>query len=405
MSIDDHLTLSQASSQSGRSKRELRSLAHSGKLPAIRRGKRWLVSRADLVSLGQPVATVQVAGIEKPPATELDGRESSTAHANFLMLLEMLRDRDEQIARLQEDRVRLSGQVGYLQAQVSDRDNRLKLLEGATIEGTSRRMLVESAETPAPSSGDAVVSHTRSASHVPMNGNVTATEPERQDSAHPAAPEPGMQPANDAERGSAAAAAGAPVEAAGATGSRTSGVVAPGSDLTGSPADAQLSETGPAKPEGCAEQSHVAPVSPGPHGAGRPEFTIAATGAPAANDRASAETQPAPDSGELIVAVAHGPRAEATRAHAQPATETEAPIPATMAAAASAQPVSTPVPPSAESSTAELPFHAPSSAAEGTDRGFGGPLLGWLDPAMRRKLHGQALERVETIRRFFRRER
>jgi hypothetical protein len=68
----------------------------------------------------------------------------------MLLILEMLREKDEQIARLQEDRVRLSGQVGYLQAQVQERDARLRLVEAAAIESGARRLLPQAVDTHAP---------------------------------------------------------------------------------------------------------------------------------------------------------------------------------------------------------------------------------------------------------------
>ncbi len=99
----------------------------------------------------------------------------------MLALLEMLREKDEQIARLQEDRVRLSGQVGYLQAQVGDRDARLKLLEAATIESAAPRLLraaagsesVSSSQSLGVSGGDAATS--ASSVNSPTAGPVPAT--------------------------------------------------------------------------------------------------------------------------------------------------------------------------------------------------------------------------------------
>jgi hypothetical protein len=57
----------------------------------------------------------------------------ATPRDEILAFIGLLRDRDEQLALLQDERARLTGQVGYLQAQLADRDARLVALESAAV--------------------------------------------------------------------------------------------------------------------------------------------------------------------------------------------------------------------------------------------------------------------------------
>jgi hypothetical protein len=136
MTEREWLTLRQAASLSGYSKKALLALVERGHLPAARTDGKWLIAAADLVRLPRPApATAR----QKAPAHDplLVPPEIPTAPASSLgppraelaLLLDALRERDEQIARLQEERARLAGQVGFLQGLLIEREARQRVLD------------------------------------------------------------------------------------------------------------------------------------------------------------------------------------------------------------------------------------------------------------------------------------
>jgi hypothetical protein len=130
MTEHEWLTLGRAALISGYRKKALLALIERGRLPALRRDGKWLVARADLARLA-PLTMPSSA----PPSSEskdalaepLRAAQSSTMDLG--PLLEALRDRDEQIAQLQEERARMAGQIGFLQGVLVEREARLRLLE------------------------------------------------------------------------------------------------------------------------------------------------------------------------------------------------------------------------------------------------------------------------------------
>ena len=122
---DDLLTLEQAAQLTGRAKRALRELAQSGRLPAVRRKGQWLFARADLRAVGYGHSADEARNGQAAPMPPV--REEMMA------LLELLRQRDAQIGALQDERMRLAGQVGFLQGQLLEREQRLSLLQAAGI--------------------------------------------------------------------------------------------------------------------------------------------------------------------------------------------------------------------------------------------------------------------------------
>jgi hypothetical protein len=149
------LTLRQAAARCGRSRKELQVLIERGALPALRRDDRWLINATDLALLfpavsgdqgGRPVASAApeatatslslssapegIPPLGEPPA---DGMSAAQPGGEVALLRELLRQRDEQIMALQEERARLSGQIGFLQGLLVEREARLQLQERATL--------------------------------------------------------------------------------------------------------------------------------------------------------------------------------------------------------------------------------------------------------------------------------
>jgi excisionase family DNA binding protein len=141
---DEYLTLEQAAALTGLRKRELRAMVRSGRLPAIRRERCWYVQRTDVV------AWREAATMKKARATNQHDQATNVPvqrgaeREELLLVLHMLQEKDAQLATLQEERVRLAGQVGFLQAQLAERDVRLQLLE-ATNEPPQLPALTEGA--------------------------------------------------------------------------------------------------------------------------------------------------------------------------------------------------------------------------------------------------------------------
>ena len=141
MSNQDLLTLREAADFSGRGKKTLQSLVERGTLPAVRQDGQWLVARSDLALLYQlelqaaaaitlpdsdplpqqrehkhsgkgsapDAADVPSIASLEPFAAAQEPHTQPPQRSEVALLLKMLRQRDEQIATLQEDRARLSG--------------------------------------------------------------------------------------------------------------------------------------------------------------------------------------------------------------------------------------------------------------------------------------------------------
>jgi hypothetical protein len=136
MQPDNYLTLGEAATISGRSKRNMRDLVRSGRMPAIRRDGRWHIHRTDLIDSRLPPGAGAPELRDKPSQAVPAGGQFE-AREEFLALIRMVREKDEQLTKMQDERIRLAGQVGYLQAQLAERDIRLRLLEAAAIESTT----------------------------------------------------------------------------------------------------------------------------------------------------------------------------------------------------------------------------------------------------------------------------
>ncbi len=123
------LTLEEAATRCGYRKRDLRALLRDGRLPAIRAGGHWRVAPADLALLpGRPALPTPAAlptTADSPPTPDTD---------LVAALIELLRERDRKMAELQEERAQLTGQVGFLLGQLTEREERILALErGAAV--------------------------------------------------------------------------------------------------------------------------------------------------------------------------------------------------------------------------------------------------------------------------------
>lgn len=119
------LSLDRAAAASGIERRALRELLRSGRLPAVRRKGRWRVARRDLAPLAALTSLERLAGasaLGTAPSAERDGSPS---------LATVLAERDAAIRRLEEDRLQMARLIGFLQAQVHERDARLALFEAS----------------------------------------------------------------------------------------------------------------------------------------------------------------------------------------------------------------------------------------------------------------------------------
>jgi excisionase family DNA binding protein len=125
------LTLEEAASRSGYRKRELRALVREGRLPAVRSGKRWQVATADLAMLpSRIVSPPEAPEPEAQPTVEAPSEKSTDP---VIALIELLRERDRKLAELLEERSQLTGQVGFLLGQLSEREERIQWLERTTL--------------------------------------------------------------------------------------------------------------------------------------------------------------------------------------------------------------------------------------------------------------------------------
>ena len=136
MHEDDLLTLDQAAELSGLGKATLREMVRIGRLPAVRREGRWSIARADLAWLPL-VAPRGGSAKARKEAPEPDQSASAPAgpqlRSEVLAMIDVLRERDAQIAGLQDERMRLAGQVGFLQGQLGEREERVRMLEAALL--------------------------------------------------------------------------------------------------------------------------------------------------------------------------------------------------------------------------------------------------------------------------------
>src|SRR5581483_6406337 len=105
------LSIQQAAAISGRKKKALLALVEQGRLPAVRRQGRWLIARDDLARL--PPSQAEAAQAQAAPPDGATLRASAPpagTRDELVVLLDALRQRDEQIARLQDERAHLTGQ-------------------------------------------------------------------------------------------------------------------------------------------------------------------------------------------------------------------------------------------------------------------------------------------------------
>ncbi|HWE64065.1 MAG TPA: helix-turn-helix domain-containing protein [Chloroflexota bacterium] len=206
---DALLTLRQAAALSGRGKKELLALVEHGRLPAVRREGRWLIPRADLARFASSLAAaaapsmVPVQGSGAPIAHAGTMLSATGAREETTLLLDALRRRDEQIAQLQEERVRLTGQLGFLQGLLVEREARLRELEALLVvqtSGTGTRPLTVRPTTQQEPTGEdaAAVSAMAALENPATDGRVTVpvTLAELMVPAG-AAPEPGQQAPGD----------------------------------------------------------------------------------------------------------------------------------------------------------------------------------------------------------------
>lgn len=136
----NELTLSEAAATTGIAKRQVREMVRQGRLPASRRDGAWYVLRADLDVLRDRPATAPSTNAALRPALNTQPAE---ARPETPVLIEMLREKDALIAHLQDERVHQARELGYLHAQLAERDLRLRLLEGSAIEQPARPSLSE----------------------------------------------------------------------------------------------------------------------------------------------------------------------------------------------------------------------------------------------------------------------
>jgi len=72
---------------------------------------------------------------EPPPVADLPAGKSSDP---MMALIELLRERDQKLTELLEERSQLTGQVGFLLGQLSEREERIQRLEQAMLSDRAR---------------------------------------------------------------------------------------------------------------------------------------------------------------------------------------------------------------------------------------------------------------------------
>jgi excisionase family DNA binding protein len=125
---DEWLSLGQAAALSGLERQTLRELLRSGRLPGIRQQGRWRIARADLAALGE----------RRPSGPGRGGpnRASSAVSGEQAQLAMILREREAEIRRLQDERLQMARLIGFLQARVMERDARIAVLEARALPET-----------------------------------------------------------------------------------------------------------------------------------------------------------------------------------------------------------------------------------------------------------------------------
>ena len=126
------LTLEEAATHIGYRKRELRALVREGRLPAVRAGKRWQVAPSDLPCCPRGSPRRRSLNRLLPPKPQPSGPRPTKSDP-MIALIELLRERDQKLTELLEERSQLTGQVGFLLGQLSEREERIQRLEQAAL--------------------------------------------------------------------------------------------------------------------------------------------------------------------------------------------------------------------------------------------------------------------------------
>ncbi|HVC79262.1 MAG TPA: helix-turn-helix domain-containing protein [Chloroflexota bacterium] len=153
--VEPHLlTLEEAAARAGLRKRDVRRLVIDGRLPAVRADGRWRIAAADLDRL--PIKTAPNAPITDSIVPEADPDPGPASELS--LVLDMLRERDRHLNDLQDERARLSSQVGFLLGRLSEREERIQLLEQDLLAaGAVVRETVITATQPDEDSGSGTV--------------------------------------------------------------------------------------------------------------------------------------------------------------------------------------------------------------------------------------------------------
>jgi len=201
------LTLDEAAARSGYRKRELRALVREGRLPAVRAGKRWQIAPADLAGLPSRITTPEPTPL---PTVEV---AAGTSADPLIALIELLRERDQKLTELLEERSQLTGQVGFLLGQLSEREERIQRLEQAMLSDSAQQSMKALPADPEPvalldewtkppSSAGALSkveiiadSPDSPTSHLPEAGTEAGSEPMRNGVVRTAEPDPIAVPA------------------------------------------------------------------------------------------------------------------------------------------------------------------------------------------------------------------
>ncbi|HXT37988.1 MAG TPA: helix-turn-helix domain-containing protein [Chloroflexota bacterium] len=128
--VEPHLlTLEEAATRAGLRKRDVRRLVIAGRLPAVRADGRWRIAAPDLDRLPAKAAPTTPSADPTVAEPKPDPRPAG----ELSILIEMLRERDRHLSDLQDERARLSSQVGFLLGRLSEREDRIHSLEQALL--------------------------------------------------------------------------------------------------------------------------------------------------------------------------------------------------------------------------------------------------------------------------------
>lgn len=123
-----YLSAREAADYCGVSERAVRKWLEQGKLSAFKRGRTFCIAVADLVpfqrNLERNVATSPQAGALSADRTSVDQVERSDGSADLVELVRLVRDQQHTITEL-------AGRVGFLQAELQQRDAQLRALQGS----------------------------------------------------------------------------------------------------------------------------------------------------------------------------------------------------------------------------------------------------------------------------------